>query len=706
MALRSQEEISRRMRDQLRLLDPEVSIEPGTPERKIFDVVAQAIAEVNADLFVQNYVYDIDTKFGQDLDDMLSLFSFDRVTAKRATGHVIFTRNTPAPAPIFIPAGTQVVMPGSSVTPEVAFQTVTNAAISVGGTEVEVIIEALVPGTIGNVPAGFITLITSNVSNVSGVYNPVATINGTNDESDAEYRLRFKQNVFRNVAGTEDQFRAIPIASKFVNQAHVIGPVSTFSEYLLIPSDGIIESSNPHAKYIYDFNYFLSSDGSETAEFYYPEVDYYFSIDGTIPVVTIPPVIFTKPTVAPTAEVGNGGNLTGTFRWAYTYVYEITIDGDPKSGESQLSPISDEVVLTANDAVVTVPVGGGGVVSRNIYRLVASEWRLVGEIPDNVETEFIDNQLTLGTFPPKDNLQVDRVIYFEHQYISQNSRNFIDETSSITNRVDIYFSGEDIQVAKDIVIGPGSANNLVDDDESPFHYQNYQKVDGSTPAIGDRLLDLIWTPTTSIPSEIIAGTASYDLGTDYYLLKDVTNLRNSKRSRDGIGLSAAMATAIEGSRIEIEYSFNRLPLLINQIVDQHKQITQDVLVHEAVLRYFNVNLVVIYTSGFNKNVVNNQIRTALVDFFDSYGFGAIIQIADIINVVHNVHGVDNVRLATSGDDINNYGVQEIDALGEVVGAPITTDFYLQDIEIPVFNNLGPLNNTPLERTQSTWITNL
>lgn len=707
MAIRSQEEISRRMRDQLRLLDPEVSIEPGTPERKIFDVVAQAIAEVNADLFVQNYVYDIDTKFGQDLDDMLSLFSFDRITAKRATGRVIFTRNTPAPAAVFIPAGTQVIMPGTSVSSEVTFHTVTNAAISIGGTEVEVIIEAVVPGTSGNVPAGFITLIGSNLSNVSGVYNPVATINGTDDESDAEYRLRFKQNVFRNIAGTDDQFRAIPIASKFVTRAHVIGPVSTFSEYLQIDNDGIIESGNPHAKYIYDFNYFLSSDGSETAEFYYPNVDYYFTIeDDVTPVITIPATIFAKPTAAPTVEVGNGGNLNGSFQWAYTYVYDIVIDGDTKSGETQLSPASDIATPANNEMIITVPVGPGGVVSRNIYRLVNGEWRYVGEIANNIDTEFDDDQLSLGKFPPKNSLQTDGVIYFEHQYISKNSRNFINDISSVTNRVDIYFAGKDIQTAKDVIVGPGSENNFVDDDTSAFHYLNYQKIDGSNPSVGDRLLDLIWTPISSIPSQIIAGTTSYSLGTDYHLVRDITNLRNSKRSRDGISLSPTMATAIEDSRIELEYSFNRLPLLINQVVDQHKQITQDVLVHEAVYRYFNVNLVIIYTSGFNKNIVNNQIRTALSNFFDDYGFGAIVQIADIINAVHNVQGVDNVRLATSGDDVINYGVQEIDELGNVVGLPIVTDFWLEDIQIPIFNNLGPLNNAPIERTQNTWLTNL
>jgi hypothetical protein len=39
-------------------------------------------------------------------------------------------------------------------------------------------------------------------------------------------------------------------------------------------------------------------------------------------------------------------------------------------------------------------------------------------------------------------------------------------------------------------------------------------------------------------------------------------------------------------------------------------------------------------------------------------FGATIQISDILDIAHDVPGVDNVRLATPGDNVP-YGVQEV-----------------------------------------------
>ena len=46
----SQREIALQMLAQLRLLDPSASAEVGTPERKILDTVATAIAENQVDL--------------------------------------------------------------------------------------------------------------------------------------------------------------------------------------------------------------------------------------------------------------------------------------------------------------------------------------------------------------------------------------------------------------------------------------------------------------------------------------------------------------------------------------------------------------------------------------------------------------------------------------------------------------------------------
>jgi hypothetical protein len=201
-------------------------------------------------------------------------------------------------------------------------------------------------------------------------------------------------------------------------------------------------------------------------------------------------------------------------------------------------------------------------------------------------------------------------------------------------------------------------------------------------------------------------SVTYDLNTDYWLVHDKTTLRGSLRGRDGIELSAAMASAIEGQQITLSYTFNRLPLVTNKLIDAHRQIGQDVLVHAARLRYFKINVIIMYLPGSTKNFVDDEIERALTNYFRQQGFGPVVQISDILQVIHNVSGVDNVRLATLDDAIrlglsDNYGIQEVNADGIHIGN-FTADFLLEDIELPVFNGLGPTLSGPEQRTQNTF----
>src|SRR3954468_21793694 len=110
MAL-TQAELSGQMLAQLRMLDPSVSAEVGTPERKILDTVAQALADAQVDLTQLGGALDIDAKYGTQLDRFLTLFGFARQIATRSTGYITFSRTSPSTQDIRIPAGTQVIAP-------------------------------------------------------------------------------------------------------------------------------------------------------------------------------------------------------------------------------------------------------------------------------------------------------------------------------------------------------------------------------------------------------------------------------------------------------------------------------------------------------------------------------------------------------------------------------------------------------------------
>jgi uncharacterized phage protein gp47/JayE len=591
---RTADEISRSIRASLRILDPDISVEPLTPERKIVDTVSEVIASADIDTYVLNYQFNIDTKSGQDLDRFVALFGFSRQRGRRSTGSVTFSRNTAATQDIVIPTGTQVLKPATTVTPAVVFRTTTSATIYIGTTEADCPIESTIVGQFGNVPANTITqLATGGSVEVSGINNPSPTTGGSAQETDAELRLRFKNTVFRNITGTKDQFLALAIASRFANKANVIGPLSRFIEYVQIanntPSGGLhgAVSVIPYSKYTYGFDYYLT-DGNPTAETFFTPRGVQYTFNSTLP---------------PSITVADLTNL-----------------------------------------------------------------------PDG------------------------KVVLREHSYCSANSRN--DPANNVGNYVDVYVSGEDLAAVTESALFPTSANNFTATTTSPFYTGNFKRYPSNvTPTAGNRFQELLWQPADSLPSSITISATTYTLNTDYWFVKDTTVYKGSRRARNGIEWKAASIAGITaGTLFGLSYTFDRLPLTLNETMEAHKQVGTDVLVHSATERFLRVHMVIMYSPGFSTTSVNAAIETALSDFLERQQFGAVIQVSDILNITHDVPGVDNVRLTTSTDDAVNYGIQEIAADGTTfIGSSHTTDFALQDSDLPVLSSI-----VTIQKSQNTW----
>lgn len=96
-------------------------------------------------------------------------------------------------------------------------------------------------------------------------------------------------------------------------------------------------------------------------------------------------VHFTAPASGLTGAQGTGsGGLSGLYTWVYTYVTYF--------GESLQSPASGAVSIAGAANLTGILVGPAGVISRNIYRTVASGtvYKLVGNLSNNTATTFID----------------------------------------------------------------------------------------------------------------------------------------------------------------------------------------------------------------------------------------------------------------------------------------------------------------------------
>lgn len=236
------------MRNALRVSDPDLDTTAGSTTRKILDVVAEVVSEAYADQHLLEYHYDVDSKSGSDLDDLVALFGFSRFAERRATGVVTFERQIPATEDIFISPGTIVA---NQTTPLITFATVTPAVLRQGDTSVSVPVRAVEGGARGNVAAGTVVQRLTGLSGISGVTNLNAMVGGQDAESDLSLRKRFKSTVFRNLAGTEAMYAGIALDDVDTITANVIGVTKRFREQVDI-SGGTGSVTVPDARFVHE----------------------------------------------------------------------------------------------------------------------------------------------------------------------------------------------------------------------------------------------------------------------------------------------------------------------------------------------------------------------------------------------------------------------------------------------------------------------
>lgn len=862
--MKSAQEVSQSIRAQLKILDPDLSVEPITVERKIIDTAAQEIAEGYGAQIALAYQFDIDTKAGDDLDRFAALFGFYRQGGRRATGTVTFSRATPATTDILIEGGTEVLKPASSVTPAITFFTTTTAAIFAGTTEVEVPIEAVNPGEQGNVPAGGITLIGQGASEVSEVINQNATSGGRAPETDSEFRVRFRNTIFRNIAGTPDQFMALAIASRHAAKANVIGPQSRFIEYMQVEDEAlpVMSSQIPYSKYTYDFDYFLTDGALLDEEFFAPNgIDYTFN-DAVPPTITVNNIAKLSPgTVVllehtycsvnsrndPTVGIANNIDVYVSGQDAISAGETVVF---PMGGSAQIFSVAnlpvatlnvtttegfmDSGTLDLNGQILTytgktnvMTILGGDHVFPEDPILVedTSEFAASGHIAIGGQriqygsktqvsiTTVGDHEFPIGTVNLSNvaNLESSGAVFIDGEILTYTSKTDVNTTTSgshtlpeatitvvstagfansgrivvggqivdytgttattftgctggtgaigngsavtqdsisgvqggtglkahgsttlqgkfatITGGTDVIRSGAVVQQGSFTGVSGGSGsqaagsslyqgNIFVDTSDSRYKRSNWARAEtGEMPSIGSRVQELLWQPVISLPSGIIIDGIEYVKGVHYWLVKDITNYKGSKRGRDAIEWDATVASAIlEAHQIKmhsdpedlfhvaytLEYIFDKSPITLNELMDAHKQTTSDVLVHAAVRRYLNVNLIIMYTPGYSREAVDEQITQALITFCEKLHFGAVIQISDLLDQAHDIPGVDNVRLATPSDGVA-YGVQEVAADGEtLIGPPHLNDFSMADSDLCVINAV-----ITTRKSQNTWQT--
>lgn len=91
-----------------------------------------------------------------------------------------------------IPAGFKFAAPAVGDTPAIEYQTKEKYTIGEGGT-VQIQVTAVEAGTIGNVPAGTVSLMMTPINGVTAIANQAQIIGGTEEESDDDLRNRIDE---------------------------------------------------------------------------------------------------------------------------------------------------------------------------------------------------------------------------------------------------------------------------------------------------------------------------------------------------------------------------------------------------------------------------------------------------------------------------------------------------------------------------------
>lgn len=313
-----------------------------------------------------------------------------------------------------------------------------------------------------------------------------------------------------------------------------------------------------------------------------------------------------------------------------------------------------------------------------------------------------------ATIPPQvtavnsTSIPLNSVADLEYQYTPVASRN--DPSNGIINRVDVYCGGtRAVNASQSCVFNTG----LTFSTSGTYPRANFQRTDGSNPTNGNVFVPLAFGPINTMSATINIASTTYGLITPahpagvsggityaYRIVHDVTNLGMTPASLFGLEWESAYLPANNSSftvGADGNYTYNQVPNSVQKALDNWRLAGIDARAHQALYRPMKFSLAVVYDRGVTPSVVNQAMDTALSNWVTSLGMNAQIQVSDVIQLLHNVAGVDNIRFLTTADDSpsNGIAIQQLALDGtllttytDVNGRP--KDVYLTDAELPIF----------------------
>ena len=163
---------------------------PGSVTRLLAESFGREYAVLSRQLEAVYQSAFVDTASGRDLEQLAALVGISRRRRLSATGSALFSRLSPAPADISIPAGTRL---STAEPPAVSFETTEDRTLQRGNLSVEAPMAARASGAAGVVAANAVRVIDRPILGLDSVTNPQDTRFAGADESDALLRARCRR---------------------------------------------------------------------------------------------------------------------------------------------------------------------------------------------------------------------------------------------------------------------------------------------------------------------------------------------------------------------------------------------------------------------------------------------------------------------------------------------------------------------------------
>lgn len=285
----------------------------------------------------------------------------------------------------------------------------------------------------------------------------------------------------------------------------------------------------------------------------------------------------------------------------------------------------------------------------------------------------------------------------DFEYVPQASRNDPGNTrfgfGGVNNRVDVWTNGTVVQTASVSVVFSDAKKFVSTPTTSSLYNVRFLQASDSVPnpPAANIFIPLPYGPVLTLPDTISVGGVTYVEGTDYFIVHQNDCFGWGPNSVFGIAWSAAKRPA-NGAVFSLSYTYNQVPQLVQDAISAWRLLGTDAKAHAGKQVLLRFNFAIVYDRRYDTSSVNTAIDRAISDFLNTLGFDSSVQVSDVLQVVHNVAGVDNVRLTNSTDNAVNYGMQRMSqyAANTVISTYATggraNDVFFADDQYPVYHS--------------------